>query len=217
MRYEDKRKIMVETQLIDRGITDERLLAAFLKVEREEFVADDLKSFSYSDHPLTIGEGQTISQPYMVACMLEILKITKDHSVLEIGTGSGYQTALLAELAMEVFSVERVDKLAFQAQNILRKLKYKNIFFKIGDGTLGWEKGSPSKSFFDRIIVSAASPTIPETLVRQLADNGMMAIPVGNRISQDLILVEKKNDFITKKNMGGCVFVPLIGKEGWSK
>jgi len=210
---EELRRKMVEEQIIARGIKDKKVISAFLKVPREEFVPEDLKKYAYIDSPLSIGEGQTISQPYIVALMTEALKLKGGEKVLEIGTGSGYQSAILAEIGCEVYSVERIKSLAKKAENILRKLGY-NVKIKIGDGTLGWEEYSP----YDRIIVTAAGPKIPDTLLFQLSENeGRLIMPVGDRFFQDLILVIKRGKEIEKINLGGCQFVPLIGKEGWEK
>ena len=210
---EELRRKMVEEQIIARGIKDKKVISAFLKVPREEFVPEDLKKYAYIDSPLSIGEGQTISQPYIVALMTEALKLKGGEKVLEIGTGSGYQSAILAEIGCEVYSVERIESLAKKAENILRKLGY-NVKIKIGDGTLGWKEYSP----YDRIIVTAAGPKIPDTLLFQLSENeGRLIMPVGDRFFQDLILVIKRGKEIEKINLGGCQFVPLIGKEGWEK
>jgi len=210
---EELRRKMVEEQIIARGIKDKKVISAFLKVPREEFVPEDLKKYAYIDSPLSIGEGQTISQPYIVALMTEALKLKGGEKVLEIGTGSGYQSAILAEIGCEVYSVERIESLAKKAENILRKLGY-NVKIKIGDGTLGWEEYSP----YDRIIVTAAGPKIPDTLLFQLSENeGRLIMPVGDRFFQDLILVIKRGKEIEKISLGGCQFVPLIGKEGWEK
>jgi len=210
---EELRRKMVEEQIIARGIKDKKVISAFLKVPREEFVPEDLKKYAYIDSPLSIGEGQTISQPYIVALMTEALKLKGGEKVLEIGTGSGYQSAILAEIGCEVYSVERIESLAKKAENILRKLGY-NVKIKIGDGTLGWEEYSP----YDRIIVTAAGPKIPDTLLFQLSEKeGRLIMPVGDRFFQDLLLVIKRGKEIEKINLGGCQFVPLIGKEGWEK
>ena len=210
---EELRRKMVEEQIIARGIKDKKVISAFLKVPREEFVPEDLRKYAYIDSPLSIGEGQTISQPYIVALMTEALKLKGGEKVLEIGTGSGYQSAILAEIGCEVYSVERIESLAKKAENILRKLGY-NVKIKIGDGTLGWKEYSP----YDRIIVTAAGPKIPDTLLFQLSENeGRLIMPVGDRFFQDLILVIKRGKEIEKINLGGCQFVPLIGKEGWEK
>jgi protein-L-isoaspartate(D-aspartate) O-methyltransferase len=204
---------MVENQIIRRGIKDKKVIDAFLKVPRDEFVPENLKEYAYEDSPLPIGEGQTISQPYIVALMTESLKLNGKEKILEIGTGSGYQSAILAEIGCKVYSVERIEALARRAEEILTKLGYK-VNIKIGDGTLGWEEFSP----YDRIIVTAASPEIPEPLIEQLSENeGRLIIPVGDRYIQDLILLIKTKDKIEKFNLGGCQFVPLIGKKGWEK
>ncbi|MCM8818975.1 MAG: protein-L-isoaspartate(D-aspartate) O-methyltransferase [Candidatus Omnitrophica bacterium] len=213
MNFEELRRQMVEQQLIKRGIRDKKVISAFLKVPREKFVPESLKEYAYEDGPLSIGEGQTISQPYIVALMTESLKLNGNEKVLEIGTGSGYQSAILAEIGCDVYSVERIEKLAKRAEKILKELNY-NVKIKIGDGTLGWEEYSP----FDRIIVTAAAPSIPENLISQLSEkDGRLIIPVGDRFIQDLILVIKRQDIIEKLNLGGCQFVPLIGKEGWKE
>jgi len=217
LRFEDKRRLMVENQIIARGIRSPKLIEAFLKVERHEFVPKLIAHFAYADHPLSIGEGQTISQPYIVAYMIDLLGIEETDSVLEIGTGSGYQTAILAEMAKEVFTIERFDFLAQNARKILKKLKYNNINFSKGDGTLGWTKSYPAISKFDKIIVSAGAPSIPKILTEQLEDNGRMIIPVGSRSVQELKLISKNFGSLSEKNYGNCVFVPLIGTEGWEK
>ncbi|MCM8786227.1 MAG: protein-L-isoaspartate(D-aspartate) O-methyltransferase [Candidatus Omnitrophica bacterium] len=211
--FEKLRREMVESQIIRRGITDKKVIAAFLKVPREEFVPENLKESAYDDTPLPIGEGQTISQPYIVALMTESLKLKENERVLEVGTGSGYQSAILAEIGCEVYSIEKIASLAKKAEKTLKKLGY-NVKIKIGDGTLGWEEFSP----YDKIIVTAASPKIPKTLLSQLSKNeGKLIIPIGDRFSQDLILFIKRNEKIEKINLGGCQFVPLIGKEGWEE
>ncbi|MCM8767711.1 MAG: protein-L-isoaspartate(D-aspartate) O-methyltransferase [Candidatus Omnitrophica bacterium] len=211
--FEKLRREMVENQIIRRGITNKKVIAAFLKVPREEFVPEQLKESAYDDTPLPIGEGQTISQPYIVALMTESLTLKENEKVLEIGTGSGYQSAILAEIGCEVYSIEKIESLAKKAEKTLKKLGY-NVKIKIGDGTLGWEEFSP----YDKIIVTAASPKIPKTLLSQLSKNeGKLIIPIGDRFSQDLILFIKRGEKIEKINLGGCQFVPLIGKEGWEE
>ncbi len=212
MDYETLRKRMVEEQLIPRGIKDPRVLNAFYKIERHKFIPENLRNTAYADFPLPIGEGQTISQPYIVALMTECLDLTGKEKVLEIGTGSGYQTAILAELAGEVYSIERFESLAERAQTILGDLGYKNIKIKVGDGTMGWEEARP----FDRIIITAASPKVPLPLIDQLTDNGKLILPLGESFSQVLTLVEKKDGKLKSIDVCGCVFVPLIGKHGWS-
>jgi protein-L-isoaspartate(D-aspartate) O-methyltransferase len=204
---------MVEEQIIPRGIKDERLLGVFRKVERHKFVSQELITNAYADFPVPIGEGQTISQPYMAALMTEQLALTGQERVLEIGTGSGYQTAILAELAKEVYSIERLPGLAQKAEGILNELGYTNIRIKVGDGTLGWKEAAP----FDRIIVTAASPRIPLPLTEQLKDPGRLVLPLGETFSQALTVVEKKNGQVESVKICGCVFVPLVGKYGWKE
>lgn len=203
---------MVEFQLEARGISDRRVLEAFLKVPRHRFVAPDLDPASYSDHPLPIGRGQTISQPYMVALMTECLHLEGKERVLEIGTGSGYQAAILAELAKEVYTVERDEVLLERAKEVLALEEYKNIKFASGDGTKGWEEEAP----FDGIMVTAAAPHVPESLKEQLAEGGRLVIPVGSRFGQTLVSIEKEGERFLEKNICGCVFVPLVGEDGWS-
>jgi protein-L-isoaspartate(D-aspartate) O-methyltransferase len=202
---------MVEEQIMSRGITDSATIDAFMKVPRHLFVEEALWGQAYSDYPLPIGQGQTISQPYIVALMTEGLELTESDRVLEIGTGSGYQAAILAEIAKFVYSIERRDDLAKKAKKILVELKYKNIEIRVDDGTQGWKDESP----FDAIIVTASSPDIPSPLVEQLKDGGRMVIPVGGRVSQNLIKIRKVKGKIKKENMGGCRFVKLIGEYGW--
>jgi len=215
MKFEDQRKIMIRDQIAGRGIKDERVLKAFQKVERHLFVDDDVKHLAYNDSPLGIGKGQTISQPYMVATMLKLADLNKDQKILEIGTGSGYQTALLAELAKEVYTVERIDFLIQRAKSTLVDMGYDNIFYKSGDGTLGWEGGFPTCKKFDRIIVAAGAPVVPASLRDQLAVGGKLIIPAGDRAMQELIMIERTEDNFLETRHGGCMFVPLIGEEGW--
>lgn len=207
------RKMMVEEQLILRGIVDEKVLAAAKKIPRHLFVPGKGLETAYGDHPLPVGEGQTISQPYMVALMTQCLEIKGGERVLEIGTGSGYQAAILAEIAGEVFSVERFETLAQKAQSLLDSLGYKNIKIKVGDGTEGWDEFSP----YDRIIVTAGTPSVPEPLIAQLADGGRMVAPVGGAFGQELLLVRKTAGEISQKFICGCTFVPLVGKYGWQE
>jgi len=211
MDYATLRKKMVQEQLIARGIKDERVLNAFYKVERHKFIPQDLWVSAYADFPVPIGESQTISQPYIVALMTECLKLTGKERVLEIGTGSGYQAAILAELTKEVYGIERFEKLAKKAGQILNELGYKNIKLKTDDGTLGWQEFAP----FDRIIVTAASPRIPLPLTEQLNDHGKLILPLGESFSQVLTVVEKKEGKLNSIDVCGCVFVPLVGKYGW--
>jgi protein-L-isoaspartate(D-aspartate) O-methyltransferase len=202
---------MVEEQIVSRGIKDPRVIAAMKKVPRHLFVEEALQSQAYSDHPLPIGEKQTISQPYMVALMTEALQLKEKEKVLEIGAGSGYQTAILAELAEKVFSIERIRSLAIKARQLLYELGYFNVEIKIFDGTHGWMEEAP----FDAIIVTAGAPDIPQPLLDQLAIDGRLVIPVGDAYAQDLMRVTKTKEGIKKEELGGCRFVKLIGKYGW--
>jgi protein-L-isoaspartate(D-aspartate) O-methyltransferase len=213
MDYTELRKTMVDEQLIGRGISDKRVLEAFRKVPRHEFVPLNLRTSAYSDYPLPIGSGQTISQPYMVALMTECLGLKGTEKILEIGTGSGYQLAILAELCSEVYSVERFDELAQDSKEVLTRLGYNNFNIKVGDGTLGWEKFAP----YDGIIVTAGAPGIPESLVAQVDDGGRVVIPIGSEFSQVLTVAEKKGKAIDARPVCGCMFVPLVGKEGWTR
>jgi len=196
---------MVEAQLDVRGIKDSKVLDAMRKVPRHLFVPDNLLSHAYDDEPLPIGEGQTISQPYIVAYMTEILALRRDDRVLEIGTGSGYQTAVLAEVVHQVFTVELVESLSLRAQEILRELNYKNIVFKVGDGTYGWREQGP----FDAIMVTAAPDEIPHSLEEQLKVGGRMIIPVGAAM-QELIFVTRGKTRFKRKKMLPVRFVPLV-------
>jgi protein-L-isoaspartate(D-aspartate) O-methyltransferase len=211
--FEKARERMVDLQIVRRGIKDPRVIAAMKKVPRHLFVSESLRSQAYEDHPLPIEEKQTISQPYIVALMTEALQLKGHEKVLEIGTGSGYQTAILAELADKVFTIERIPLLAEKARKRLEELGYKNIVYRIGDGTLGWPEEAP----FDGILVSAAAPSIPQPLIDQLAMGGRLIIPVGDRLSQELVLVERVPEGIRKSFLGGVRFVDLIGKWGWSE
>jgi protein-L-isoaspartate(D-aspartate) O-methyltransferase len=211
--YRLARERMVKNQLIPRGIADENVLRAMGKVQRHFFVEEALVGEAYNDHPLPIGHKQTISQPYIVALMTEALELTGKEKVLEIGTGSGYQTAILAELADSVYTVERIEPLLEKSKDLLQSLGYKNIYFKAYDGTLGWEDFAP----FDAIIVTAGAPKVPDPLLKQLADGGRMIIPIGNKYSQDLIKVTRVKDRFVEENLGGCRFVDLIGEHGWKE
>jgi len=211
--YQRLREKMVKKQLIPRGIKDERILTAFLQVPRERFVPEEVREDAYGDFPLSIGEGQTISQPYMVALMTQCLDLKGKEKVLEIGTGSGYQTAILAELSREVYSVERIRIFAQRAGELLRKLKYNNVKILVGNGTLGWKEFSP----YDRIIVTAGTKNIPPSLIHQLKEDGIMVIPVGDVHSQDLKVLQKKKEEIITQTVERCIFVPLIGKYGWGE
>jgi len=206
--YENQRKIMVEDQIKRRGVKDVGVLKAVQKVEREKFVPEKYRDLAYSDNPLPIGHQQTISQPYIVAYMTEHLQISKSHNVLEIGTGSGYQAAILAELAHHVFTIEIIPKLAESAEKVLMELAYENITLRTGDGYKGWPEEAP----FDRIMVTAAPNEIPEKLVEQLAPNGRMILPVGGSIfAQYLWLVQKdKEGIVTKEKILAVRFVPMV-------
>lgn len=204
---------MIEGQLVSRGIQDRRVLDAMRQVPRHMFVDEALRDQAYSDHPLPIGDKQTISQPYIVALMTETLELLGHEKVLEIGTGSGYQAAILAELAERVFSIERFPSLAYRANQILQKIGYKNVIIRVADGTMGWPEEAP----FDGIIITAGAPRIPEPLVSQLAMDGRMVVPVGDRFSQELILVERVSEGIRKTNLGAVRFVDLVGKWGWEE
>lgn len=210
--FEDNRDVMVRDQLIARGIDDPGVLKAMRKVERHQFVDKSDQVHSYDDRPIFIGSGQTISQPYMVAIMTQCLGLTGDEKLLEIGTGSGYQTAILAELAREVVTIERISDLLDRAEKLLTGMGYENIKFITGDGTLGSAQHSP----FDRIIVTAGAPHVPKILLKQLVKGGRMVVPVGGRFSQELKVIKKEQRGETSvKRKCGCMFVPLIGKDGW--
>ncbi len=207
------RNKMVDTQLIPRGINDPKVLDAMRKVPRHLFVDEALWSQAYGDHPLPIGHGQTISQPYIVALMTQALELKGPEKVLEIGTGSGYQTAILAEIVKRVYSVERIGALLMRARRILDKLGYKNVALKLDDGTWGWPEHGP----YDAIIVTAAAPKVPEKLLEQLAPFGRLIIPVGDEYSQELQKYIKVNDHFVKESLGGVRFVKLIGEHGWKQ
>lgn len=211
MEFAIPRERMVAEQLARRGIQDVRVLSAMGKVPRHRFVDEALAGRAYGDYPLPIGEQQTISQPYMVALMTEALELVGHERVLEIGTGSGYQTAILAELCSKVFSVERIKALADRAIRILDNLGYYNVLVRVGDGSLGWREEAP----FDAVLVTAAAPAIPEALVDQLSPKGRLVIPVGNAYGQELRKGVKGEGGVGWSDLGGCVFVKLIGEKGW--
>ncbi len=204
---------MVDNQLIGRGISDPRVLEAFRTVPRHEFAGRASPEESYGDFPLAIGRGQTISQPYMVALMTEALELKGGEKVLEIGTGSGYQAAILSKLAREVWSVERIPELAASSHARLKELGYDNVEVVVGDGTRGWPEEAP----YAGIVVTAGSPGVPPPLLDQLDEGGRLVIPVGSGYSQTLAVLEKKEGKIHRRERGGCVFVPLIGEYGWKK
>lgn len=213
MKYQRHRDKMVKTQIEARGITDMKVLEALCKVPRHLFVSEALADQAYGDFPLPIGFQQTISQPYIVAEMTQALQLGKEDRVLEIGTGSGYQAAILAEIAFRVYTIERIHSLFINTRKLFDKLQYHNIVTKYSDGTSGWADESP----FDAIIVTAGSPQIPDTLIRQLSIGGRMVIPVGNHYSQDLIKLFKDEQGIQTTSLGGCRFVKLVGEHGWGE
>jgi protein-L-isoaspartate(D-aspartate) O-methyltransferase len=202
---------MVERQLRKRGIRDERVLAAMLRVPRHEFIPAEVAGDAYSDRPLPIGHGQTISQPFMVAAMAEALELSGGERVLEIGSGSGYQAAVLSLLAREVHTVEMHEELAVASRERLRRLGYANVHVHLGDGTLGWLDEAP----FEAIVVTAAAPEIPPPLLAQLAEGGRLIVPVGTADEQRLLRVEKRDNTLSTRPLHHCRFVPLIGKFGW--
>lgn len=202
---------MVHVQLRERGIGDERVMAAMGRVPREKFVAAEFKSHAYDDRPLPIGSGQTISQPFMVATMLEALDLRPSDRVLEVGTGTGYQAALLGELVAEVWTIERHAELADKARQILQELGYNEVHVMQGDGSLGLPQHAP----FDKILVAAGAPQVPQSLVAQLANDGILAVPVGNRADQLLQIVRKTKEGIFTSGNVACSFVPLVGEQGW--
>jgi protein-L-isoaspartate(D-aspartate) O-methyltransferase len=204
---------MVEEQLRKRDIYDPGTLKAMAMVPRESFVPAEHRSAAYEDRPLPIGEGQTISQPYMVAVMTQSLALQGKERVLEIGTGSGYQTALLAELSQTVFTIERIPFLIQRAQRILHTLGYRNVSFLNEDGTKGWPERAP----FEGIIVTAGAPEVPKTLLAQLTDGGRLVIPVGPRYTQTLYKITRRGEEIQEEEITACVFVPLVGNHGWKE
>lgn len=211
MAFEEPRRRMVQEQLELRGINDPRLLEAFRWVPRHLFVPPEQQAQAYEDHPIPIGAGQTISQPYMVALMVQLLKLQGHERILEVGTGSGYQLAILAELALEVYSVERLPELAAGALRRLESLRFLNVHVSPGNGSLGWPEHAP----YDGIVVAAGSPGIPQPLVDQLVDGGRLVIPVGSPQTQTLTLAEKRSGQVRLTALTPCVFVPLVGEHGW--
>jgi protein-L-isoaspartate(D-aspartate) O-methyltransferase len=212
MNYDVARRRMVETQLVARGIKDRRVIEAMLKVPRHIFVDEAMSAQTYSDTSLPIGEKQTISQPYMVALMTELLQLNGTEKVLEIGTGSGYQAAILATIADRVYTVERIRPLALRARKALDSLRLLNVNIRIGDGTDGWEAEAP----FDAILVTAGAPDVPETLIAQLKTGGRLIIPVGSRTEQTLVKVTKQEDGSGYRETSiPCRFVKLVGRLGW--
>ena len=211
-RYARARNRMVET-LIERGIRDEKVLDVMRRIPRHEFVPEPFTDKSYGDHALAIGSEQTISQPYMVALMTSLCELAPESRVLEIGSGSGYQTAVAAALAKYVYGIERIADLAREAMNRLRKLKITNATIKCFDGTIGWSEHAP----YDAIIVAAGGPAVPEPLVKQLGIGGRLVVPVGTERSQKLIRVTRTEKGTFEEDFGGCIFVKLIGRYGFEK
>jgi protein-L-isoaspartate(D-aspartate) O-methyltransferase len=213
MKYDRLRHNMVEKQIVARGITDARVLAAMRAVPRHLFVSEALMDQAYSDYPLPIGEQQTISQPFIVAEMTQALQLGPDDRILEIGTGSGYQAAILAQIGFRVYTIERIHSLYLKARKLFDRLGYHNIVMRYSDGTTGWRDEAP----FDAIIVTAGAPEVPQALVSQLAVGGRMVIPVGDQYSQDLVKLVRTSTGISKLNLGGCRFVKLVGEQGWKE
>ena len=211
--FTESRRSMVESQILTRDITDQRVIQALLKVPRHHFVPQALQHRSYLDGALPIDENQTISQPYIVAIMTEALQIRGGEKVLEIGTGSGYQAAILAEMGARVYTIERFTKLATQARRKLESAGYQNVLVIAGDGTMGWPEFEP----YDRIIVTAGAPSVPEKLTAQLKNGGIMVIPVGGKDLQKLKIITRRGDTAVARDSIGCIFVPLIGLYGWEK
>jgi protein-L-isoaspartate(D-aspartate) O-methyltransferase len=211
--FEKIRQKMVEEQLITRGIKDQAVIEAFKKVAREKFMLEKNRDYAYQDGAQSIDAGQTISQPYIVALMLQALKLGEEDRVLEAGTGSGYAAALLAEIAKKVYTIERIEQLAVQARKVLQELDYQNVEVKIGDGSLGWEEKAP----YDAILVSAAAPYVPENMIEQLANKGRLIIPVGERggIQQLKLITKKYNVKIKEESLEYVRFVPLLGEDSW--
>lgn len=213
INYDKERNRMVDEQILSRGVRDPRVLAAMRKVPRHEFMPVAMRAQAYGDHALPIGEGQTISQPYIVALMTELLEIKSTDRVLEIGTGSGYQAAILSELCEKVFTIERVKVLADMARGVLDRLGCRNVAMKVYDGTYGWKEMAP----FDAIIVTAAAPDVPSALIEQLREGGRLVIPVGERFTQVLKKVIKSHSGLVTQTSIPCMFVPLIGAHGWKE
>jgi len=213
LKFKRMRDVMISEHIESRGITDHNVISAMQRVPRHLFVSEALTDQAYGDFPLPIGEQQTISQPYIVAEMTQALELNKDDRVLEIGTGSGYQAAILSLLSFRVYTIERIHSLYVKARNIFDKLGYVNIVSRYSDGTTGWKDESP----FDAIIVTAGAPEIPESLIKQLATGGRMILPVGDRHSQELVKIYKNNSGIHSVNLGKCRFVKLIGEKGWQE
>ncbi len=213
IKYERRREEMVRNQIEARGIKAPEVLAAFRRVPRHLFVSEALRDQAYGDYPLPIGEQQTISQPYIVAEMTQALNLVEEDRILEIGTGSGYQAAILAQIVYRVYTIERKRSLYLQARNLFDKLHYHNIVMKYADGTKGWRDESP----FDGIIVTAGAPQIPDVLIDQLGEGGRLVVPVGNQHTQELIKIFRDGQNIRQTSLGGCRFVKLVGEHGWKE
>ncbi len=211
-KYEGLRHEMIKRQIEARGIKDPSVLYAIRKVPRHLFISEALRDQAYGDFPLPIGEQQTISQPYIVAEMTQALQLKKNHRVLEIGTGSGYQAAILAQIAFKIYTIERIHSLFVKARKLFDNLHYHNIVTKYSDGSSGWIEESP----FDAIMVTAGAPKIEPILINQLSVGGRIVMPVGDKYSQELVMIYKDEKGIYKTNLGGCRFVKLIGEYGWS-
>lgn len=212
LKYDRLREEMVRRQIEARGVTDPATLSALRKVPRHRFVDEALQDQAYGDYPLPIGEQQTISQPFIVAEMTQALGLTGDDRVLEIGTGSGYQAAVLAQIVYKVYTIERIHSLYIKARRLFDQLRYYNIITRFSDGTTGWKEEAP----FDAIIVTAGAPRVPEILVAQLAPGGRMVAPVGDQHTQELVWITRApNGDIHQKSLGGCRFVKLVGEHGW--
>ncbi|NTV00758.1 MAG: protein-L-isoaspartate(D-aspartate) O-methyltransferase [Methanoregulaceae archaeon] len=208
---EQERVSMVETQIVARGVRDERVLSAMREVPRHLFVPESYQSAAYNDSPLPLGKGQTISQPYIVAVMTELLRLLPTDKVLEIGSGSGYQAAILGKLAQTVLTIERIPEVAEIARANLARLKMTNVTVVTGNGTIGYPEGAP----FDGILITAATPSVPAPLINQLAEGGRLVAPVGSRDLQELVRLIRHGERITRELFGGVVFVPLLGEHGW--
>jgi protein-L-isoaspartate(D-aspartate) O-methyltransferase len=211
--WRHERERMVKSQIAARGVEDKRVLDAMLRVPRHVFVDKIYEHQAYNDYPLSVGHGQTISQPYMVAVMTELLELKPADTVLEVGTGSGYQTAILALLCKMVYTIERISVLREQARERLERLGFVNIAYMTGDGSLGWPQFAP----YDGIIVTAGAPEVPDALIEQLAEKGRLVIPVGSEFFQTLNAVTKQRGRVFRKEIFECTFVPLLGKQGWKE
>jgi protein-L-isoaspartate(D-aspartate) O-methyltransferase len=212
-KYKRQREEMVRNQLEARGIRDPQVLSAFRQIPRHLFVSEALREQAYGDYPLPIGEQQTISQPYIVAEMTQALELSKEDRVLEIGTGSGYQAAILAQIVYRVYTVERKRSLYMQTRSLFDNLNFHNIVTKYADGTKGWLEESP----FEAIVVTAGAPEVPEMLIDQLVEGGRLVVPVGNQHTQELIKIYREKGSIQQTNLGGCRFVKLVGEHGWKE